>query len=100
MSDRTRKLLRLISGEEILGVINEVEGKLVIEDAVVLVYQQVDSGRMSVGFAPFMPYVEGPIVMEVTGVAVGYPKEELEREHIRIFSGIEIAGAGSNLKLA
>ena len=89
-------LYKLVGGEEILAKqVSVGETVTVIEDAVTLVYHQVKEG-VSVGFAPFMPQSEGTIALWHQGIAaVGRPSEQVIREHIRIFSGIQIATAGS-----
>lgn len=90
------KLYKLVSGEEIVAkevlVTDDVTD---IDEAVSLVYHQTDKG-VSVGFAPFMPQSEGIITLNNSSIAAfGQPNEQVVREHIRIFSGIEIATAGS-----
>jgi len=89
-------LYKLVGGEEILAKqVSVGETATVIEDAVTLVYHQTEKG-VSVGFAPFMPQSDGTITLWHQGItAVGKPTEQVIREHIRIFSGIEIASPGS-----
>lgn len=93
----TIKLFRLTTGEEIVA--NQVavrDNTTVIEEAVTLVYQQVDEGRMSVGFAPFMPQADGEIAINNHAIAVTTdPKENLLSEYNRVFSKIQIAPASA-----
>lgn len=90
------KLFRLTSGEEILvDVVNTTDDHVEIKDAVVLVYHRAAEDKMSVGFAPFMPYAEGNITLfnraiETTAVCT----EQLLGEYTRIFGKIQVAPAG------
>ena len=89
-------LVKLTSSEEIMCTqISSGEGAMVIKDAVLLIYRQAKEGAMTVGFAPYMPYVDGTISLNHSAVAsTGYPKQDLADEYNRIFgSGIVIAGA-------
>lgn len=87
---------KLISGEEIVAKqISVGDGATIIDDAVTLVYHQSDKG-VSVGFAPFMPQGEGTVALWHSGIAaVGTPNDQVRSEHVRIFSGIVLASAGS-----
>lgn len=91
------KLFKLNSGEEIIAnQLAVTDTSTTVEDAVSLVYQQVDEGRMSIGFAPFMPQAEGEISIWHTAVAcVANPKETLLAEYNRVFSKIQIAPASA-----
>lgn len=85
---------KLVSGEEIIAKqISVGDGATVIQDAVTLVYQQSDNG-VSIGFAPFMPQSEGAITLHHTAIAaVSNPDSKVKAEHVRIFSGIVLAGS-------
>jgi len=91
------KLIKLTSGEEILAkVVSQSECAWVLDDVTSVVMHPTKDGTMSVGFAPFMPYNEGTISLWATSIAlVAEPNQQLKSEHTRIFSGIEIAPAGS-----
>lgn len=88
---------KLVSGEEIVAKeISVGTGATIIDDAVTLVYHQTDKGGVSVGFAPFMPQGEGTVALWHSGIAaVGRPNDQVKAEHVRIFSGIVLASAGS-----
>lgn len=95
------KIYKLISGEELVANQLSVSstGNPTIEDAVSLVYHQVDEGRMSIGFAPFMPQADGEITIMSTAIAcVSVPKEHLLGEYNRVFSKIQIAPASAILQ--
>jgi hypothetical protein len=93
------RLFKLISGEEVVGkVVNETDSVVELDNAVALVYHQVAEGKMSVGFAPFMPYAEGAVKLKQTSVAASAPPtDQIAQEHIRVFSGIVVAPAGSKI---
>jgi hypothetical protein len=85
---------KLTSGEEIIAKeISVGDAATIIDEAVTLVYQQSDKG-VSVGFAPFMPQSEGTIALWHTSIAaVATPNAQVKTEHVRIFSGIVLAGS-------
>jgi hypothetical protein len=93
------KLIKFVSGEEIIcTLISAGEGAKVIKDAVTLVYRPQEGGKMSVGFAPFMPYADGTIaiydnsIQGITGVT-----QDVSNEYNRIFgSGIVVAQANDS----
>ena len=92
-------LYKLTSGEEVVAKQAAIKtDTVVIEDAVTLVYHQVGEGKMSVGFAPFMPYAEGTIELNKSSIAAfSPPKDQIAQEHMRVFSGIVLAPPGSKL---
>lgn len=93
-------IFKLISGEELVAEqVEPSDGTIIkIKNAVTLVYQQVGEGKMSVGFAPFMPYAEDQIDLRVSAIAsMSKPKDQIAQEHMRVFSGILIAPANAKL---
>jgi len=92
-------LYKLVSGEELVAQeLNKTPTAVTIKNAVTLVYQQVGEGKMSVGFAPFMPYGEDEIELNMNTIAASsLPKDQIAQEHTRVFSGIVIASAGTKL---
>jgi hypothetical protein len=89
-------LIKFVSGEEVIAdLISSGESAKVISDAVTLVYRQTENGKMTVGFAPFMPYAEGTITLYDNSIlAISQPQEDLKNEFNRIFgSGIVVAQA-------
>lgn len=91
------KLFKLISGEELLATVRMRGASIEIEDAVTLVYQQVGDGKMSVGFAPYMPYADDKVILlNPSAIASeASPKEQILGEYNRVFSKIVIAPANS-----
>jgi hypothetical protein len=93
------KLFKLISGEEIIAKVTSfrtVSGnEYVLEDVVSLVYQPTNDGRMTTGFAPFMPYAEGEIALNQSAVvsSTSELKQQILDEYNRVFSKIQIAPA-------
>jgi hypothetical protein len=97
------KLIKFTSGEEIIATIvsQDTEKSLVVKDAITLVYRptQEGGGAMSVGFAPFMPYAEGEVLLYASSMAaITDVKEDLAKEYDRIFgAGIVIAQANDSI---
>lgn len=93
----TIKLYKLTSGEEIVANVKGTAPEYIeIDDAVTLVYQQAPGGKMTVGFAPFMPYSEGSIILYSRTIAgTSDVTEQLLTEYQRVFSKIEIAPASA-----
>jgi hypothetical protein len=89
------KLFKLVTGEEVLcTVIDTNDTSYVIENSVVLIYQQRQDGKMSAGFAPFMPYAKEYISISISAIiAETSVDDEMIFEYKRIFSGITIAPA-------
>jgi len=92
------KLIKFASGEEIIcTIVSETETTKSIKQAVTLVYRPQDGGKMSVGFAPHMPYSEGEITVHNTAVqGIAGVALDVYNEYNRIFgSGIVVASANS-----
>jgi hypothetical protein len=93
------KLFKLTSGEEIMAqVVSPPHADVIsITDAVALVYQQAGDSRMTVGFAPFMPYSnDKPTTLYYHAIAASAdPTAQILGEYNRVFSKIVIAPAGS-----
>ena len=54
------KILKLMSGEEVLGECTFNDNTITVKNAVSIVYQQTEKG-LGAGLAPFMPYCEDDI---------------------------------------
>lgn len=93
MSDT--KLYRLINGDEIIAsVVGTSPESIEIDEAVVLVYTPSEGGKMTAGFAPYMPYAEGNITLYTRTIAsVSAVQDNLLAEFNRIFGKIQIAPA-------
>ena len=48
------KLVRLSSGEELIGDVKETHDGITLSDAIIL----IPAGEGKIGFMPFMPYTE------------------------------------------
>lgn len=91
-------LIKFVSGEEIIATkVVDTGTNLVVENPVTLVYHRNEEGSgVSVGFAPYMPYSEGNIVVNYAAIASSSDvKTDLLAEYNRIFSNIEIFTQGS-----
>jgi hypothetical protein len=90
MNDNDIVLLKLTSGEEIIGtVVNESPDCIEIKDTVSIVYHPSGDGKMSAGFAPHMPYANGAITLFRTAIAVrANLNEDMLTEYKRIFGAI------------
>lgn len=84
------KVYKLISSEEVIAtVVTEDFQTVTIEDAITLAYQPMGEGKMSVGFAPFMPQASGKIILQKAAIAcTGTPKDALLTEYNRANSKI------------
>lgn len=92
------KLFKLVSGEEIIAkVTTSNQSEHIIEDAVSLVYQPTEDGRMTAGFAPYMPYADGSIFLNPTTVvsSTDQIKDKVLEQYRRVFSNIIVAPASS-----
>lgn len=92
------KLFKLVTGEEIIAkVIKSNATEHILEDAVSLVYQSTNDGRMTAGFAPYMPYAEGSIFLNPTTVisSTDQIKDKVIEQYHRVFSDIILAPAGA-----
>lgn len=88
------KLIRLLSGEELLcSVIEQTATTFTIEN-VLIIYHQVDERRnqVTVSFAPFMPHSEGKLTLNTHAIAaISDPKSQLVDQYRQMFSNIIIA---------
>lgn len=96
MSDKNIQVVKLISGEEIIGSIEdiEIEGKPVIKitkPAIILLMPKEDNpNEAQIALAPWVPYAdEGGVFLMVHAVtAIIMPKAEIVNEYTRITSSI------------
>ena len=84
------KVFKLFSSEELIAtIVSSDDQTITIEDPITLAYQPMGDGKMSVGFAPFMPQSTGQIVLQKTAVAcTAAPKDALLTEYNRVNSKI------------
>lgn len=83
-------LIKLISGEEIIAtVVEDTVDTVSLKDTVTIAYHPTGEGKMSAGFAPHMPYADGPIILFKNAIAFRSSiKEDMLNEYKRIFGGI------------
>ena len=83
------KLLRLTSGEEIVGTVNYLRGQYTITEACNL----VSAGEGKLAFIPFMAYIEPqPVVINESHVVFCVePTQELKDQVSRFYGKIEVA---------
>jgi hypothetical protein len=87
------KLVRLITGEEVIASIEEnSDNTITIKEGVML----LPAGEGRIGMVPFMPYSDGsPITISKTHVMfMTNPSEDLYRQVLRATTGLETPDAG------
>ena len=89
------KLVRLVTGEEVIAQIKEDETSVTIEEGVML----IPAGEGKIGMVPFMPYSDGsPITISKNHVMfMTNPNEDLYRQVLRVTTGIETPNAGLSI---
>lgn len=83
------KLVRLSSGEEVIGKVRESENSIVIEDG----YSLIPAGEGKIGFMPFMAYTkakEGILIDRKFVVFVVEPLEELVDQIRQMETGLTV----------
>jgi hypothetical protein len=91
------RVFKLINGEELLAeVFSQHDKSFELKNPAQIVLQQTDKG-VGVALAPYMPYVEGHVILGRHAVASdGTPNQQLVNEYNRIFgSGIVVAPASA-----
>lgn len=90
------KIFKLMSGEEIVADVTEKVDTYLLKEPVTIVYQQAEGGGMTAGFAPFMAYSAGVVILNKNSITSHADVDaKLLAEYNRIFSKIEIMPAGS-----
>ena len=57
------KIVRLVSGEIIIGEISEHDdGSVAVVRPALMHMQMVEAGQLGVGMVPYHPWIEGPVV--------------------------------------
>ena len=87
------KLVRLSSGEEIIGKVRESENSIVIENG----YSLIPAGEGKLGFMPFMAYTkakDGILIDRKFVVFIVEPVDELVDQVRQMDSGIVTAKPG------
>lgn len=88
MSNKNIKLMRLVSGEEIIAeVTNSSKDNYTVKDAIVM----IPAGEGKIGFMPWMPYTKAHKGLNVRKQDVMFmvePMEDLVDQFIQARSGI------------
>lgn len=89
-------VLKLSSGEEILSEVdNSIEFSYLLINPMLIMQDYDDAtGKMRMGFMPFMPYVDGPIGVPTNMAIVGTPTEQLENSYKERFGKIITPSTG------
>lgn len=92
------KILKLISGEEIVSEIETTADSYTLKNAVTIVYQKTDKGLGS-GLAPYMPFATGDVdLLKHSVAAIAEPSQDMLNEYNRIFgAGIVVAPANDKI---
>tara|TARA_B100002019_G_scaffold278779_1_gene279997 strand:- start:158 stop:460 length:303 start_codon:yes stop_codon:yes gene_type:complete len=80
------KLIRLISGEELIAKTEPTDGGITIQDAVILIPTKAGS----LGLTNWMPYVEVSEILNSSIVFVGIPHPDLVKQYDSVISGIVV----------
>jgi hypothetical protein len=92
----TIKVLKLVTGEEVMGDIDVANASLAVTNAVNIIAQPDPSGKMRVGMAPFAAFTADKVVhIYPHAIIADYePALDILNEYNRVFgSGIQIATA-------
>ena len=95
MSDGDIKLVRLSTGEEVVGRITETEDTVAIVDGILL----VPAGEGKMGMIPFVPYGDGSdvVVNRNHVMFITEPGAQLKAQIVKVTSGLEIPTEGLSL---
>ena len=84
------KLVRLSSGEEVIGKVVENEDSITITDG----YSLIPAGEGKIGFMPFMPYTKASEGVEIDMKWIMFmvdPVDDLVEQHRAATSNIALA---------
>jgi len=87
------KILRLTSGEELIGKVTQSENLYNIKKAYIL----IPMGQGQIGFAPYMPYTKAEDGIDIPDMHVMFalqPMIEMENQYTSSISGLVTAPAG------
>jgi hypothetical protein len=91
--EKNMKLVRLSSGEEVIGKVRESENSIVIENG----YSLIPAGEGKIGFMPFMAYTKAKNGISIDRKFVVFivePVDELVDQVRQMDSGIVTAKSG------
>jgi len=87
------KILRLTSGEELIGKVTQSDNSYNIKKAYIL----IPMGQGQIGFAPYMPYTKAEDGIDIPDMHVMFalqPMIEMENQYTSSISGLVTAPAG------
>ena len=87
------KLIRLVSGEELIAEVKETENTVTIKDAIVL----IPAGEGKIGIMPFMPYTEAAKGLELKRKFIMFmvdPVDDLKRQFTSAKTGLSLPNNG------
>ena len=87
------QLLRLVSGEEIIGSVADLEDCWYIEDAIVM----IPAGEGKIGFMPWMPYTKAKDGVEIPKKHVMFsvePIDDLKDQWRQTTTGLVVPNSG------
>ena len=87
------QLLRLTSGEEVIGNVSDTDDSWYVEDAIVM----IPAGEGKLGFMPWMPYTKAKDGVEIPKKHVMFvvePIDDLKEQHTQATSGLVIPKQG------
>jgi hypothetical protein len=88
------QLLRLTSGEEIIGNVADKDDSWRVEDAIVM----IPAGEGKLGFMPWMPYTkssEGVDIPKQHVMFVVEPIDDLKNQHQQATSSIDLSASSA-----
>jgi hypothetical protein len=89
------QILRLTSGEELIGRVETNDGFYTIKKPYIL----IPMGEGRIGFVPYMPYTKAEDGIDIGGDHVMFaldPMSEMETQYTSAVSGLVTAPAGAN----
>jgi len=87
------QLLRLTSGEEVIGNVSDTDDSWYVEDAIVM----IPAGEGKLGFMPWMPYTKAKDGVEIPKKHVMFvvePIDDLKEQHRQATSGLVVPKQG------
>lgn len=83
-------VLKFITGEEVIAdVVNQTNEFYELDDALAIVMQPSQDGKISTGFLPWLSTIEAPIkVKESSVISSGEPVKDLKAAYQSMFSKI------------
>lgn len=82
-------ILGLVSGEHIMGEVEERNGAYFVSDVVVILSEPDQAtGKMRMGMMPYMPYAQNGVMVPAATTILASPTEELRNYYSEKFGKI------------